>query len=256
MNNLSWLRYFQNNSLDRPEQNWNAPRPDHAELRQKLARSLSHFQLGESGEGGYLLAQARARHPEEVTYYQALAAFILEEKEHARLLARLVARFDGTLLTRHWTHALFRQVRRRGGLNFEVQVLVIAEIVGASYYRLLQLRTRDSVLEQICALILRDEAKHIEFHAERLGNEQQNWLPATRALWSAQFQALFVAAAAVAWIDHGECLTALGSSRDEFTRTARRECNRFLHRCAAHASADDLPSAGLCAGLDESTPLP
>lgn len=228
MNSQHWQQYFERNASHRSEPPWHLPLPDDKSLRRKLARSLSHFQLGESGDGAFLLAQAETDCPNDPAYYKALALFIKEEQEHARLLRLLVERFGGKLTTRHWTHALFKVARQALGLKFEIQVLVIAELVGTAYYRILELRTRDPILEQVCALILRDEEKHIEFHTERLIAFHERLLPLERTSWCVQFQALFLAAAAVAWLDHRECLVALGSRREEFFKEARRECIRFL----------------------------
>jgi hypothetical protein len=118
----------------------------------------------------------------------------------------------------------------RLGFKFEIQVLVIAELVGTAYYRLLRLRTRDSVLEETCDLILQDEAQHIDFHADWFGAFQTQLLPIERSAWNLQFQVLFTAAAQVAWMDHKACLILTGANRREFFREARRGCIRFLRR--------------------------
>jgi hypothetical protein len=173
----------------------------------------------------------------------ALALFLAEEKEHARLLELLVRRFGGALVRRHWTHFLFRQARRAFGLNFEIQVLVIAELVGTAYYRLLHLRTCDPVLEEVCAMILRDEAQHVAFHVDWLAHGQSSLLPAERELWSLQFQTLFTLAAQVAWIDHRLALQSTGSCRREFFREARRECIAFLEALARSRSVTIKPVA-------------
>jgi len=204
------------------------PSPLDPKTKEALAHSLSHFQLGESGGGNFLLAQAQKQALDDPSYHEALELFILEEKAHARLLEQLVHHFGGGTIKRHWTHALFRMARRALGLNFELQVLVIAELVGTAYYRLLHRRSRDPVLEQACDRILRDETRHIDFHAEWLGDFQWRLLPIERATWSAQFQLLFGLAAQVAWMDHRSCLSALGVKRSEFFREARAECIHFL----------------------------
>jgi hypothetical protein len=201
----------------------------------ELARSLSHFQLGESGEGTYLLRQARHRHGDDAAYREALALFIFEEKEHARLLERLVRRFGGRLVKKHWTHSIFRLVRRALGVSFEIQVLVIAELIGTAYYRLLAEHVADDVLRQVCDLVLRDEARHVAFHIDRLCADQAAWLPAERAFWQAQFQALFLAALQVAWIDHRSALREFQISTGDFQREARGECIRFLAALAFKA---------------------
>ncbi|CAN5806166.1 ferritin-like domain-containing protein [soil metagenome] len=235
-----WLEHFQGNATGRAEPEWHLPSPLTGATRRELARSLSHFQLGESGEGGFLLRQAREQFPDDHTYAQALELFVAEEKEHARLLAHLVERFGGALIRRHWTHSLFRLVRRALGLRFEIQVLVIAELVGTAYYRLLHRRTRDPVLEEVCALVLRDEASHVAFHADWLGEFQKRLLPLERALWASQFQLLFTVAAQVAWVDHRAALSSTGATRAEFFREARAECIAFLEQISAASASRRL----------------
>jgi len=205
-------------------------------IQQALARSLSHFQLGETGGGTFLVDHACKGVGRDECYLEALQLFIAEAGEHARLLERLVLRFGGATIHHHWTHALFRLVRHTLGFQFEIQVLVIAELVGTAYYRLLRARTRDSVLDETCALLLRDEAQHVEFHAQWLGEMLSRLLPLEVGAWRTQFQALFTAATTVAWIDHREALIASGSNRREFFREALQECIRFLHGVEANAN--------------------
>lgn len=234
MNSTSWLHYFQQNRSNRPEPQWDSAVTENPAAIRHLARSLSHFQLGESGEGTFLLAQAGRTHADDPIYCEALALFIREEQEHARLLQKLVERYCGRLVAGHWTHSLFRGLRHAIGVGFEIQVLVIAELVGTAYYRVLVRRTSDAILREVCEMVLRDEAQHIAFHAERFATDQAAWLPIERALWVAQFQILLLGALEVAWMDHGAALRALGAQRAEFQAEARRECIQFL---ASFASA-------------------
>jgi hypothetical protein len=242
MNSQQWLSYYQNNRNNRPEPKWNLPSSLDDRTQHFLAHSLSHFQLGETGEGKFLLAQARAQVPDDVAYHEALRLFIAEEQEHARLLERLVLRFGGKTIQRHWTHALFRLVRHALGFKFEIQLLVMTELVGTASYRLLQARTRDPVLEEACALILKDEAQHVDFHADWFGDFQSRLLPLERAVWDAQFQVLFAAATQVAWVDHKAGLVIAGANRRQFFHEARRECIRFLQRLERNANqpADEV----------------
>ena len=48
MNSTSWLQYFESNRLKRTEPQWHLPLPETGAIAAKLARSLSHFALGES----------------------------------------------------------------------------------------------------------------------------------------------------------------------------------------------------------------
>ena len=228
----AWLGHFEGNRLQRPEPDWARPTPFPAPIRAPLARSLAHFQLGENGEGATLLASARRTWPDDPDYVAALGLFVAEEQEHARLLERLVARYGGRLVTSHWTHRCFRTLRRALGLGFEIQTLVIAEIIGMAYYRLLR-STGDPVLRQVCELMLRDEAPHLRFHADRVVVAQLAWSPARRALWTLQFGLLFRAAVTAAWLDHRSGLRAVGVSRRLFRTEARAEARSWLLSRAA-----------------------
>jgi rubrerythrin len=228
MNSTEWLNYYRTNGRKRTEPQWHVPCPLAPSTQRALAHSLSHFQLGESGEGNFLLSCAAREVPDDAAYHEALKLFVAEEQEHARLLANLVQRFGGRKIRWHWTQSLFRFVRRALGLNFELQVLVIAELVGTAYYRLLHARSRDPVLLQVCDQILRDEAGHIDFHADWLGTSQLCFLPLERQPWKTRFQILFAVAARIAWFDHRYCLKSIGVNRRVFSREARRECIHFF----------------------------
>ena len=54
----TWLSYFQKNRLNHPEPDWSFPVTLDKKLASKVAKSLSHFQLGESGEGNHLFEKA------------------------------------------------------------------------------------------------------------------------------------------------------------------------------------------------------
>jgi hypothetical protein len=249
MNSHHWLNYYQSNKESRLEPKWNLPSPLPRGLQDLLAHSLSHFQLGETGEGKFLIAQAQAEVPDDLIYHEALRLFVAEEQEHARLLERLVQRFGGTIIQNHWTHSLFRLVRRALGFKFEIQLLVIAELVGTAYYRLLHARTRDPVVEEMCVLILNDEARHVEFHADWFGTYLSRLLPMEMTLWRTQFQFLFIAAACVAWFDHRAALSASGANRTEFFADARRECICFLRQLEFQANAAVRPRLGSVVSL-------
>jgi hypothetical protein len=228
MNSTEWLNYYRQNSRNRTEPQWHLPCRLALSRQRALAHSLSHFQLGESGDGNFLLLSAAREVPHDAAYHEALKLFIAEEQEHARLLGHLVHRFGGQKIRRHWTHSLFRFVRRALGLNFELQVLVIAELVGTAYYRLLRARSHDLVLQQVCDQILRDETGHVYFHADWLGTSQLCFLPLEREPWRARFKILFALAARIAWLDHRYCLESLGVNRRAFFRETRRESIHFF----------------------------
>ena len=230
----AWLDYFERNRLNRPTFDWDRPTPFLPPVAGPLARSLAHFQLGESGDGTTLLAQARRAWPDDPDYLEALRLFVAEEQEHARLLEHLVARLGGTLVTGHWTDRCFRRVRHALGAGFDIQVLLTAEIIGTAYYRLLR-STGDTLLRQVCEQIIRDEEAHLRFHADRIVTAQLGWPASRRALWTAGFRCVFAATVAAAWVDHRPALRAVGIDRRLFTAEAADEAGRWLRRRQAGA---------------------
>jgi hypothetical protein len=225
----TWLDYFRRNRLNRPEPDWDRPTPFPPAVTVPLARSLAHFQLGESCEGSTLLAGTRRAWPDDPDYVAAMALFVAEEREHSRLLAHLVIRFGGTLVTKHWTDRSFTAARHALGVGFEILAVMVAELVGGAYFRLLR-STGDPVLRQVCELMVHDEDQHRRFHVDRVVITQHGWSPLRRALWAAGFLLMFRAALVAAWIDHRGALRALGINRRLFTAEARNDAREWLLR--------------------------
>jgi hypothetical protein len=253
MNTSSWRRYYEINRLNRIEPEWETPCLLPEAQRRELAISLSHFQLGETGGGTFLLSHASKE--TTVDDLAALSLFVAEEKEHARLLACLVRRLGGTLVERHWTHRLFKIARRAGGFRFEIQMLLTAEIVGTAYYELIKSRVDDPPLQAALGLMLHDEEGHVSFHLDRLRLRWREYLPVERTAWALQFQVLVLAALRAAWMDHGTCLKMLGCQWRDFSRQGRLAAIRFLDglekqesSCGAcpPVKAGVQPLGGLC----------
>lgn len=233
----AWLDYFEHNRLHRPEPDWDRPSPFPPAVATPLARSLAHFALGERCEGTTLLAGARRYWPDDPDYIAAMTLFVAEEREHARLLEHLVARLGGKLVTKHWTDRCFTMARHALGLGFEIQTVVVAEIIGGAYFRLLR-STGDTVLRQVCELMVRDETQHRRFHVDRVVIAQLGWSRLRRALWTAQFQLMLRAALLAAWIDHRAALRALCIGRRLFFAEARADGRDWQLRRAAAFAAD------------------
>lgn len=241
MNSSSWRHYYEQNRLNRTEPDWGVPCLIEDDLREKLSVSLSHFQLGETGGGTFLLKEAsKESDPDDLA---ALSMFVDEEKEHARLLTRMVWRLGGKLVHRHWTHRLFKLARRAGGFRFEIQMLLTAEIVGTAYYEMVNLGTLDPAVVAATGLMLRDEARHVAFHRDRQALRWRDYFPIERAIWALQFQLLGRAAVRAAWLDHGPCLRALGFTWQDFALRTRQLSTQFLNGLDGH----DFPAVA-CPG--------
>ena len=113
-------------------------------------------------------------------------------------------------------------------MRFELQVLLLTELVSTAYYRVLRRHSPDAPLAAMCGLILRDEAGHVAFHRDRLAGTGRSPLGPSGALWQVQFWLCGCAAASVLWTSHGRCLTAIGGSRAEYFHEVRWELRRFI----------------------------
>lgn len=224
-----WAEYFRRNREGRPEPDWNGRIEIGREEIRKMLPSLQQFELGDGGGPACLIAFNAEDFRETSAEIKAVIdAWFDEEREHSRLLGAAVERFGGRHLKGHWSHAAFCAVRRALGVRFELQVLLLTEIVSAAYYRVLKRHAEDQPVQDMCSLILRDEAGHVAFHLDRLEAADTSLLGLRRKVWEAQFRACGYLAAAVLWVNHGPCLRPLGATNAEYLREVRRGIFRFV----------------------------
>jgi hypothetical protein len=229
MNHERWIAHFTRNRFDRTEPDWAAPESVPPEMRAPLLRSLEQFRLGDGGGPASLIAHDAEHFRGRSEQMRAIVdLWFAEEAEHARLLGCAVKRFGGRISTSHWSFTAFCLCRRVLGVRFELQVLLLTELVSTAYYRVLREHSPDIPLADMCALILRDEAGHVAFHRERLADAGRSSLGLRGAWWQAQFWVLGHAAATMLWVNHGPCLTAIGGSRAEYFGEVRRQLRRFV----------------------------
>lgn len=229
MNYAKWIEYFNRNRLNRVEPDWSAPVNVPAHVLPPMLRSIEQFRLGDGGGPASLIAyDADVFRTSTDEMRTIVDAWFREEAEHARLLGCAVDRFSGKHIHSHWSFSAFCWTRRVLGVRFELQVLLLTELVSTAYYRVLQAHSPDKPVADMCQLILRDEAGHVAFHRDRLANAGKSSLGLGGALWQAQFWVLGHAAATMLWINHGPCLTAIGGSRYEYFYEVRRQLRRFV----------------------------
>src|SRR2546427_4954267 len=229
MNHAKWITHFERNRRDRPEADWAAPVTVRPELLTALLPSLEQFRLGDGGGPASLIAFDAEGYRSSTEETRTLVDFwFAEEKEHARLLGCAVDRFGGRRITSHWSFTAFCLCRRVSGVRFELQVLLLTELVSTAYYRVLRRHSPDAPLADMCELILRDEAGHVAFHRDRLAAKGRSPLGLAGALWQAQFGLCGLGAATVLWTSHSPCLAAIGGSRAEYFAEVRRELRRFI----------------------------
>jgi hypothetical protein len=195
-----------------------------------VAASLQDFQLGESSEGRHLLRRAavHAERTDDPEYLEAMRLFVREEQRHARTLGRFLRLAGIEPLQRSRLDTAFRLLRRLAGLVLSITVLLVAETIGKVYYRALRRATGSPLLRRICDQLLRDEVRHMRFHAERLALVRRG-----RARWRvwlahAGHRLLYGGACLLVWVKHRRALRAGGLGFVSFWRECRQELRGVL----------------------------
>ena len=226
MNAMPWIKHFNENRRNRPEPDWNAAISLDLHTIARVLPSLEGFQLGDGGGPASLIAANAEKFRGSSDDMRTLVdCWFAEEKEHSRLLSCAVRRFGGKLIKSHWSFSAFCACRRIFGVRFELEVLLLTELVSTAYYRVLRRHIDDAPVRQMCSLILRDEAGHVAFHRARLAVANNRGL-----IWALQFWACGFGAATMLWVNHRGCLTAIGGTRREYFREVTFEISRFVRR--------------------------
>ncbi len=229
-----WLAHFRGNQRNRPEPDWDAPVTMSAKILKPVLRSVAQFELGDGGGPACLIAWNAERFRSRTEGCKALVdLWFDEEKEHSRLLGRLVTRFGGKHIKSHWSFTAFCLSRKCFGVNFELTVLLVTEIVSTAYYRLLHRHGPDDALKGVCRLILRDEAGHVAFHRDRLAREPRGRYG---LLWEARFRLTALSAATMLWVNHAPAVCSIGGSTREFYGEVFRELSGFIRRLRSDIS--------------------
>src|SRR3954470_2885187 len=226
-NTAKWIRHFLANRRNRPEPEWELPLSLTPEQVKKLTPSIEQFQLGDGGGPASLIAHNSEdyRSSSEGTR-RIVDLWFDEEKEHSRLLGQAVNRVGGKRIESHWSFSAFCACRRIIGVRAELQILLLTELVSTAYYTVLRRHVGDLPLQQMCSLILRDEAGHVAFHRDRLAACEKE----RGFFWGLQFWLCGYAAATMLWINHGRCLAPLGARTPEFYHEVWFQISRFLRR--------------------------
>jgi len=248
MNNAKWISYFTRNRAHRLEPDWSSPMTVPPDVLPPLLKSIEQFRLGDGGGPASLIAYDAHRFRNRSEEMRTIVdLWFGEEAEHARLLGCAVKRFNGRYITSHWSFTAFCFCRRIFGVRFELQVLLLTELVSTAYYRLLRNHSPDAALTAMCELILRDEAGHVAFHRDRLADRDGAAKGLRGLLWQAQFRLFGYAAATMLWVNHRPGLTAIGGSGLEYFMEVRRQLQRFifsLRRAAAPVRVQAQWAAG------------
>ena len=180
--------------------------------RDPLVRSLALFQIGESGEGRIAHEIHRVvLDGIDDDYRVALGLFVREEGRHARILGDLVRAMGGRVLAESGAERAFRRARRIAGVRAKLVVLLIAEIIGVTFYGAIAARLPPGSLRSALGAICDDEAAHLAFHRDFFRTQVRSG--AARVLFGAACAVGGAVAGLVVVFDHAPTLRALGIPR-------------------------------------------
>jgi len=230
MNANKWIRRFEKNATNRREPDWGAPVELQGSALRKLCKSLQQFQLGDGGGPASLIGWNREDYLSgEPQMRQLIDLWFNEEKEHSRLLGAALKRFEVPQINGHWSFSLFCGMRRFLGVRFELEALLLTEIVSHVYYKMLHHHVGDPAVRGMCALIIRDESGHIAFHRARLAGEigGDGRQAVLGRAWLFRLRGLM--AGTVLWVNHRGALRELGAGDAEFYQGIWKGMNRFIN---------------------------
>lgn len=241
----SWRNFFAERR-GRPLPELHDPQ-DYSGVPASLARSLAIFQLGESG-GGTVVEQARSSRLRSADgyYAEALQLFVGEEHRHAEILAICVRNLGGSPIRRNWTADLFVFTRRLLGLRLKVLVLLVAEVVGICYYRLIAMQLPTGRLRSLLEQIVEDERSHLRFHCEFLRAETRG--PWRRVVFAAVWRLAILSAVLVTLVDHRAALRDLGLPAGIAWRRWTA-CAELTERLVISRAAGEASHPAPCAGI-------
>lgn len=244
----NWRDVFQGRA-DRPLPTLDADL-DYTQLPRSLAHSLAVFQLGESGGGGVVEQARRSRLSGIDNHYaETVDLFVSEESRHANQLAVCVRFLGGELIRRNWAARLFVFGRRLIGLRCKILVLLAAEVVGLSLYRLIATRLPPCRMRDTLVQLIGDKHSHLQFHCAFL--ESQATTPLRRMLFKTSWRVLIFVAGLVTLIYHRSTLRdlSLGSQdlRDLLSHYRLAAEVHVLGLPESWTEPGELRSTGKCA---------
>jgi len=135
--------------------------------KRRLGCSIAIFQAGEAGEGRLAREINGFKTPYiDETYREACRLFVAEEGRHGRILADMLKELDTTRKRDSRTEHLFIHARRLAGIRIKLLVLLLAELVGFSYYSALVNLLDECPAKTALSEIRNDEHDHLRFHLD------------------------------------------------------------------------------------------
>ena len=212
--------------------------------RRLIGQSIATFQLGESSQGAHLREAVRQHcgAQDEHACIEIFDLLIAEEQRHASLLAAFMHDHEIARRERAVTDQAFRALRRLGGLEARLRILVTAQIIGIVYYRALEGVTDCRRLQILCRTIAADGLAHVAFQSQLLLQKRGGKPGIARVLTSAWEQCVLSVAALVVFATHRRVLVCAGYGPALFLHDCRSQYAFYLkwppalRRLSAHGT--------------------
>ncbi|NND78145.1 MAG: ferritin-like domain-containing protein [Flavobacteriales bacterium] len=216
-----WRSYFENNQDHLSDLDVSDNNGLKKEELKTIFNSIQQFQKGENSEGKNLYNFAKSWGNQD--YFETIKLFIKEEQNHALALGTFMKANEIPKIKHHWVDVVFRGLRKIGGLENSINVLLTAEVIAAIYYRALREATENRMLRKICDQILLDEEMHINFQSRTLGFFYMGKSVFSRSRSVAFKRILMVGTLLVVWVYHGKVYRKGGYSLAKYVKETWRE---------------------------------
>lgn len=215
-----WLNHFEYHAQH--PRNVPAGLPDvlKPQERRLIARSLATFELCEQPEGSALMraAQRFADKHHAQPLLRITELFIREQQRHAALLSEFMADHDIERKEIDLTDFVFCCLRRTGGYEARLHVLIAAELIANVYYRALEAATGCQRLKILCRTLVADELAHIGLESQLLLTLRAHKSAPARTLSRLLHRAFFKSAASIVYLTHRSVLRGAGYTLGSFVR--------------------------------------
>ena len=225
-----WLDHFEYHSTQRCRLPAGKPGDLTAFERRLIGESIATFQLGEYSTGRSLLlvAQHYERQHDAAPLARIVSLLIAEEQHHAALLGAFMDEHGIPRKHSDWMDQAFRRLRRLGGFELYLSVLVTAELIGKVYYRALEAATGSRQLQTLCRIIVADELAHVGLETDLLRGMHEKKSPIARWFTTAALRTFFTGASLVVWLGHRRVLRSAGYGLGSFLRACTAQYSFYL----------------------------
>ena len=202
------------------------------EERRLIARSIATFELCEQAEGNSLLraVQRFAEKHQAAPLMRITELFIREQQRHGALLREFMGRHGIDRKQTDLTDFIFCCLRRVGGYQMRLNVLIGAELIANVYYRALEAATGCQHLKVLCRTLVADELAHIGLESQLLLTLRSHRSAPARAAGRWFHKAFFTGAATFVYLTHRAVLRGAGYTLGGFLRVCRTQYAFYMER--------------------------